>query len=382
MKLQDRLRKAQDAGADFTLLACIFEAASTVDSSQLENLRKHDSRAVRFSTFCNPLTVATSIDLQGDPLIKFAAVFNPSTLTGILDEIGLNQTSLNPVIPEAIHNHKNVSKEFQVFRAISDFEIKEELYDDESEKFFTEAIFDEELWLSWKMSNQVGPLRTVVDLDSLEGLFYLYILGFIEAPAPTRDFWDFFLDFEVSNVSETIEMFGSLPAIPKSLYEECGAVVGARCLAGGWSKNPQLIRSLAWDRQLLSTGVGGFYWQDSRSPRSSVASNEHTPTDLLRDIFKEESEDSDGLNDFPHPVLWRLSCNPAIPEDVIEGIISLIEQNLVTEEFTQSELLVGEPEDFPYGLVTNPAVTGELRNRVETLMRARDLDPEDYVISS
>lgn len=370
MKLQDRLRKAQDAGADFALLACIFEAASTVDSSQLENLRKHDSRAVRFSTFCNPLTVVSSLDVQGDPLIKFAAVFNPSTLTEILDEIGLNQTLLNPVIPEAIHNHKNASKEFQVFRAISDFEIKEELYDDETEKFFTEAIFDD------------GEVRTVVDLDSLEGLFYLYILGFIQAPRPTREFWNFFLDFEVSNVTETIEMFGSLPAIPESLYDECDAVVGARCLAGGWSKNPQLIRSLAWDRQLLSTGVGGFYWQDSRSPRSSVASNEHTPTDLLRDVFKEESEDSDGLNDFPHPILWRLSCNPALPEDVIEGIISLIEQNLVSDEYTQSELLVGEPEDYPFGLVTNPAVTGELRNRVETLMRARDLNPEDYLISN
>jgi hypothetical protein len=370
MKLQDRLRKAQDAGADFALLACIFEAASTVDSAQLENLRKHNSRAVRFSTFCNPLTVATSLDLQGDPLIKFAAVFNPSTLTETLDEIGLNQSSLNPVIPETIHNHMNASKEFQVFRAISDVEINEEVYDDETEKFFTEAIFDD------------GQARTVLDLESLEALFYLYILGLIEAPAPTREFWEFFLDFEVSNISETIQMFGSLPAIPESLYEECDAVVGARCLAGGWSKNPQLIRSLAWDRQLLSTGVGGFYWQDSRSPRSSVASNEHTPTDLLRDIFKEESEDSDGLNDFPHPVLWRLSCNPAIPEDVIEGIISLIEQNLVTDEYTQSELLVGEPEDFPYGLVTNPAVKGDLRNRVETLMRARDLDPEEYLISN
>lgn len=39
--------------------------------------------------------------------------------------------------------------------------------------------------------------------------------------------------------------------------------------------------------------------------------------------------------------------------------------------------MVGEPEDFPYGLATNPAVKGNLRNRVETLMGARDLDPED-----
>ena len=96
---------------------------------------------------------------------------------------------------------------------------------------------------------------------------------------------------------------------------------------------------------------------------------------------KEESEDSAGLNEFPHPVLWRLSCNPAAPEDVIEGIMSLIEQGLVTDEYAQSELLVGEPDDFPYGLVTNPAVKGALRARVEALMRERDLDPEEYEIN-
>ena len=368
MTLQERLQKAQEAGANYSQLASIFEAASTADPTQLETLKKHDSPAVRFSAFCNPLTVVTTSDLKSDPLIKFAAVFNPSTTTEMLDQIGLNQTSLNPVIPETIHNHKNASKEFRVFRAITDIGINEDLYEDETEMFFMEAIFDD------------GEVQTVIDLESLEALFYLYILGFIEAPRPTREFWEYFLDSEPKNITENIELFGSLPAIPESLYDECEAVVGARCLAGGWSKNQDLIRSLAWDKQLLYTGVGGFYWQDSRSPRSSVASNEHTPADLLRSILKEESEDSKGLNEFPHPVLWRLSCNPAAPEDVIEGIISLIEKGLVTDEYTQSELLVGEPEDFPYGLVTNPAVKGELRNRVEVLMRARDLDPTEFQV--
>ena len=366
MTLQERLQKAQEAGANYAQLASIFEAASTMDAARLDALKKHDSPAVRFAAFCNPLTVVTTPDLKSDPLIKFAAVFNSSTTTEILDEIGLNQTSLNPVIPETIHNHKNASKEFQVFRAITDIGINEELYEDETEMFFMEAIFDD------------GEVQTFIDLESLEALFYLYILGFIEAPAPTREFWEYFLDSEPKNITENIELFGSLPAIPESLYDECEAVVGARCLAGGWSKNQDLIRSLAWDKQLLYTGIGGFYWQDSRSPRSSVAANEHTPPDLLRSLFKEESEDSKGLNEFPHPVLWRLSCNPSAPEDVIEGIISLIEQKLVTDEYTQSELLVGEPEDFPYGLVTNPAVQGELRARVEVLIRARDLDPDTF----
>ena len=332
MTLQERLQKAQEAGANYSQLASIFEAASTADPTQLETLKKHDSAAVRFSAFCNPLTVVTTSDLKSDPLIKFAAVFNPSTTTEMLDQIGLNQTLLNPVIPETIHNHKNASKEFRVFRAITDIGINEDLYEDETEMFFMEAIFDD------------GEVQTVIDLESLEALFYLYILGFIEAPRPTREFWEYFLDSEPKNITENIELFGSLPAIPESLYDECEAVVGARCLAGGWSKNQDLIRSLVWDKQLLYTGVGGFYWQDSRSPRSSVAANEHTPEDLLR------------------------------------GIISLIEKGLVTDEYTQSELLVGEPVDFPYGLVTNPAVKGELRNRVEVLMRARDLDPTEFQV--
>ena len=370
MTLQERLQEATKAGANYAQLAYMFEAASTGDLAKLAILRGHESRAVHFATFCNPLTIVSSSDLNIDPLIKFAAVFNPSTTSEILDEIGLAQTSTNPIIPDTIQSHKNASKEFKVFRAISDIRINEELYDNETEMFFTEAIFDDE-----------GNVRAVSDLESLEALFYLYILGFIEAPDPTSGFWDFLVDSKPKNITESIELFGSLPAIPESLYEECGTIVGARCNAGELSENSELIRALAWDKQLLYTGVGGFYWQDSRSPRSSVASNEHTPEDLLRTLFQEESNDTSGLGEFPHPVLWRLACNPKAPEDVLEGIISLIEQQLVTDEFAQSELLIGELNDFPYGLVTNPAVKGPLRIRVETLMRERDLDPSEFEIN-
>jgi hypothetical protein len=369
MKLQVRFKLAQGAGPKYSDLALMFEAASTADSTRLDALRMHDLHAVRFSTFCNPLTTVTSSDLKSDSLIKFAAVFNPSTTTEVLDEIGLNQTSLNPVIPETIHLHKNASQEFQVFRAITDIGINEELYEDETEMYFLEAIFDD------------GEVQSVIDLESLEALFYLYILGFIEAPSPTREFWEYFLDSEPKNFSQNIQLFGSLPAIPDTLYDQCETVVGARCLAGAWTKDQDLMRALVWDKQLVYTGVGGFYWQDSRSPRSSVAVNSDAPADLLRTIFQEEAADSTGLNDFPHPVLWRLTCNPSAPEDVLEGIISLIEQELVTDKDAQNELLVGEPDDFPYGLVTNPAVKGKLRERVEALMKAREMDPADYEIN-
>ena len=68
--LKERLDRAQKAGANYAQLAYMFEAASTEDLTKLDILRKHDSRAVRFSTFCNPLTLVSSVDLNDDPLIK------------------------------------------------------------------------------------------------------------------------------------------------------------------------------------------------------------------------------------------------------------------------------------------------------------------------
>jgi hypothetical protein len=363
-----RLQIAQESGSDYVDLAQMFEAATTFDIEKLQKFKNHSIPAVKFASYCNQGFHTSLTDLEHYPLSKFAAVFNPSTSQAILDEIGLNQTTLNPVIPEKIHSHKNVSKEFQAFKAITDLGINEELYEDESEKYFYEAIFSD------------GEVRKVIDLESLEALFYLHMLGFISAPRPSREFWEYFLDAEPVNWSKNVDLFGSLPAIPDNLYEECEAIIGARCLAGAWTKNQELMRTLAWDRQLLNTGVGGFYWQDSRSPRSGVASNEGAPAELLRAIFEEDSKDSAKLNDFPHPIFWRLSCNPAAPGDVLAGIISLIESESISDEYVQSELLVGEPEDFPYGLITNPAVKGELRARVEKLMRDRDLDPDDFEI--
>ncbi len=368
MTIQERLLKARAAGPRYNELCHMYEAFLTQDLSKLTEFLKNESSAVRFSAYCNPLHQVTSADLKSDPLIKFAACFNPSTSTEILDEIGLHQTGLNPVIPETIHSHKNTSKEFRVFRAITDVGIDESLYEDENDKYFVEAIFDD------------GEVQNVIDLESLEALCYLYILGFIEAPAPTREFWEYFLDSEPKNLQENMSMFGKLPPIPDDLYEECRTIVGNRCLAGAWTKDQKIMESLVWDKQLLYTGYGGFYWQDSRSPRSSVASNQYAAEQLLRSIFQEEKANEKNLNSFPHPELWRLSCNRATPPDVLEGIIELIEQCAIFDKDTCSELLVGEPEDYPFGLATNPAVKGQLRDRVEKLMRDRNLDPEDFEI--
>jgi hypothetical protein len=309
-------------------------------------------------------------DLNTEPFVRFAAIHNPTTSTEVLDHIGLNQTSVNPIIPETIHTHKNASKEFQVFRAITDFgRISED--NDDGWNYFFETIYDEPI-----------EVKSSIDLVTLESLFYSYILNFIPAPYAENDFWDYcYEEDEPKNFKENLALFGQLPAIPGPLFDDCGTIVGVRSIAGAQTTDHSLMKALMWDKELVSTGVGGFYWQDSRSPRSSVASNQKATPEMLRQLFEEESNDHKGLGEFPHPVFWRLSCNPVTPHDVLEGIVSLIESGAVRDEYAQLELLVGEPEDFPFGLITNASVSGALRKRVEKLMLDRDLEPEDYEIN-
>jgi hypothetical protein len=369
MELQERLKLAQEAGPRYSEIASMFEAAITTDESGLRHFRNHESASVRFAAYVNPLTVPSLSDIDSNPLIKYAAIHNPSTSTEILDHIGLNKTAVNPVIPEVIHTHKNASKEFQVFRALTDFGIQDDMYEDENEKFFYEAIYD-----------HFNDIKTTIDLDCLQALFYLYILNQIEAPDETGEFWRNLyeiLESDSKNLSSLISMFSALPAIPSKLYD-CGSVTRARCLAAEMSHDASELENLVWDATTVSTGVGGFYWLDSTSPRSSVAWNPTASSEVLRRLFLEESQNEQSLKDYPAAVLWRLAGNQNSPQEVLEGIVALIESNAITEEYAQTCLLVGEPDDMNTGLAWNHAVTGELRDRVESLMRDRNLSPEEY----
>lgn len=370
MDLQERLSLAQAAGPQYSELACMFEAAITTDQSRLNELRAHESAAVRFATYVNPLTNVPASDVDNEPFVRFAAIHNPSTSPEVLDLIGLNQTSVNPVIPEIIHTHKNASKEFQVFRAITDFGSLSEDNED-NYNYFYETIYDDGM-----------KVKTSIDLISLESLLYSYILNLVSAPYPHDTFWDYcYEEIEPKNFQENLNLFGRMPAIPESLYDYCETIVGARSQAAALTNDVSLMKSLMWDKQLISTGMGGLYWQDTRSPRSSVASNSDATPEMLRQIFEEETKDEDGLlAEFQHPVFWRLSCNQYAPLDVLEGIVSLIESASISDDYTQRQLLVGEEDDFPYGLITNPSVKGPLRKRVEKLLVERDLDPADFEI--
>jgi hypothetical protein len=367
MELQERLKVAQEAGPKYEELASIFEAAITEDVAKLSQYRTHPSAGVRFAAFINPLTEVSIIELDSDPLLKYAAIYNPSTSTQILDYIGLSKTSVNPIIPEAIHAHANASKEFQVFRAITDFGIMSEYYEEDSELYFFEAIYDSD-----------ADIRNSLDLTALEALLFSYLLGLIEAPDATGEFW--LLDFKKipANFSQLLEMFGRMPAISSNLYDVCGVVQRVRIVAAERSNVDSELEALAWDSETVCTGVGGFYWLDSLSPRAAVAWNRNSHSGLLQQIFNEEISNEERLKEYPASILWRLASNPSSPHDVLDGIIALIEQGRIVDEYAQLGLLVGEEDDWRVGLVTNPSVTGKLRARVEKLLRDRDLDPEDF----
>ena len=371
MELQERLKLAQEAGPKYEELASMFEAAITEDVAKLSQYRTHASAGVRFSAFTNRLTEVSLADLDSDPLVKYAAIYNPSTSTQILDHIGLNKTSVNPIIPEAIHVHKNASKEFQVFRAITDFGIQDDLYEEENEKFFHEAIYDD-----------FNDLEVLIDLECLESLFYLYTLGHIEGPDETGVFWQSFyetIETNLEKMTEMLKMFANLPAIPEKIYT-CGTVTRARCIAAEVTHDASIIEKLAWDTNTISTGVGGFYWLDSTSPRSSAAWNTNASPEILLRLFLEESKNEESLRDYPPSVFWRLAGNPSSPQEVFEGIIGLIEDDIIkdVDGFSQLSLLVGEENDMNTGLAWNPSITGEARLRVEKLMQDRGLDPADY----
>ena len=146
MEIKKRLRLAQDAGPQYTELAYVFEAAITKDMQRLSELRGHSSAAVRFASNVNPLTNIILLDLNKDETIKFAAIYNPTTSTEILNHIGLNEASVNSIISEVIHSHKNASEEFQVFYALINSEKSDDSYpdwvDDDNELYFIEATKD------------------------------------------------------------------------------------------------------------------------------------------------------------------------------------------------------------------------------------------------
>ncbi len=373
MDLQKCFKLAQDAGVKYQELANVYDAAITIDSARLSTLSESNSDAVRFATAINPLTKISIADLESNTLLQFAAIFNPTTSTEALDSIGLNGNVLNFIIPEIGRTHRNASKELQTLWAVTKSRLEIELLDpddDDNEKYFFEAMVG------------VSPDYDFdFDNDAIEGLLYLHLLGKIDAPDETGEFWAGVHEYFEANLgksADVLSLFARMPALPEN-FADCGAINRVRTIAAEMTNQVSEMESLAWDRNTLHTGIGGFYWLDSCSPRAAVAWNRHAPSDLLIQIFIEESKNEKALTDYPVAVLWRLAANPNSPHDVLEGIVSLLESGAIGDEYglSQRGLLVGESDDSE-GLAMNPAIQGSLRSRVEKLMKDWDLDPEDF----
>ena len=370
MDLQERLILAQEAGPEYLELSSMFEAAITKDQKRLTQLRKHESAAVRFASYVNPLTNISRSDLTSEPLVKFAAIHNPRTSTEILDQIGLNQIPENPVLPEFIHKHKNVSKEFQAIYAIAGYETSVTDYNNEEDKYFDEAVYGE----------------SGLDAESLESLVYMSLLNLIPSPRSEREYWADVLEMLESDqdrekVEPILQMFGRLPAIPgfeKSESErwDSGAQV-LRSIAGEISNNYSLIDTLRWDRVTLNSN--SYRWNESRSPRASIGANQNLDGDYIRNLFLEESKSPMFYERFPNGLIWRLSRNPNTPEDVLTSIVGWIEDGLIKNVYAPHEILVGSL-DGGEGLFQNPSVKGELRKRVKALMKDKGIDPKKWTI--
>ncbi len=352
----------------------MYEAATTGDSGKLATLCQHESEAVRFATAINPLTKITIADLQSNALLQFAAIFNPTTATETLDFIGQWGSALNFVIPEIGRRHQNASKELQALWAVVEPRLEIEHYDPdeyEREKYFFEATFGVSPNYDFNFSG-----------DALKGLLYLHILGKIDAPDETGEFWADVYEYFESNPgksADVLSLFARMPALPEN-FVDCGAVNRVRTIAAEMTDQVSEMERLVWDKNTLHTGVGGFYWLDSHSPRAAVAWNQNAPTELLMQIFIEESKDEKALTEYPVAVLWRLAANPNSPQAVLEGIVSLLESGVIgdSDGHSQRGLLVGEADDSAEGLVMNPSVKGPLRSRVEKLMKDWDLNPTDF----
>ena len=374
MDLQKCFKLAQDAGVKYQELANVYDAAITVDSTRLSTLSESNSDAVRFATALNPLTKISIADLESNTLLQFAAIFNPTTSTEALDSIGLNGNVLNFIIPEIGRTHRNASKELQTLWAVTKSRLEIEFLDpdddDDNEKYFLEATVG------------VSPDYDFdFDNDALEGLLYLHLLGKIDAPDETGEFWAGVHEYFEANPgkrTDVLSLFARMPALPEN-FDDCGAINRVRTIAAEMTEQVPEMETLVWDRNTLHTGIGGFYWLDSHSPRAAVAWNRHAPSELLIQIFIEESKNEKALADYPAAVLWRLAANPNSPQEVLGGIVSLLESGVIGDEdgYSQRGLLVGE-EDDSEGLALNPSVRGPLRLRVEKLMKEWDLDPEDF----
>jgi hypothetical protein len=256
--------------------------------------------------------------------------------------------------------HPNKTNELAALFALEPNFDPQENYDDEAYAFFWEAL---------------GMESEEVDLEAAEALIYLSLLDAVEAPSANDAFWvEVFEDVAPAGIEEFLQL---VVEMPREVSDFAYCVSEIRCWASEQVSDEKLIRILADDENGPYSGVGGFYWADSRTPRNTLLMNPATPKEIFHSIWEEEISTPDELDSYLNGNLWRLAVSQYTPIEILEGIIARIEDGRIKEEITVSNLLIGEPQDFASGLANNCALTDELAGRVQALLVKHGLEVEE-----
>jgi hypothetical protein len=338
-----------------------FFLASMGDDAQVHSeALKSDQPLVRFGAMTNAKFSPDIELLASEPLAKYAYAYNQASSAEIVERIGMSKQELNPVVKELLQVHPNKTSEMAALFALEPSFDPQENYDDEAYAFFWEAL---------------GLESEEVDLEAAEALIYLSLLDAVEAPGANDTFWvEVFEDVAPVGIEDFLQL---VVEMSREVSDFAYCVSEIRCWASEQVSDEKLIRLLAQDEVGPQSGVGGFYWADSRTPRNTLLMNPATPKDIFYSIWEEELSTPDELDSYLNGNLWRLAVSQYTPIEILEGIIARIEDGRIKEEITVSNLLIGEPQDFASGLANNSALTDELAGRVQALLVKHGLEVEE-----
>jgi len=355
--LEERLEIVREKYLEGSITRSFYIAAMTEDAAIIKKALGSESEMLRFAAMSNSHFTPTMEIYKSEPLAAYAYAYNQSTSAEIIDAIAMTKKSQNPVIRALVEIHPHKSKEVAAFYAISPLEANED-YDDSSYDFFWEAM---------------GYETEKVDLEAMKALTYLDLLNVVEVPGSNDSFWyDAILENETSGLKKLYEFYASMPQDASGFYYDLCVM---RCWAAEYLTDKKTLEAFSEDDYTVSSGIGGFYWADSRSPRSCVIMNEKVSPDLVRKIYQEEIS-RNNYDEYLNGMLWRLACSPFSPQDVTTDIVFKIVAGVIKDEYVVNNLLVGEPDDFPQGLYHNSSLAPAVRATVNELVAKRGLSTE------
>ena len=356
-EIAERLEVIYQEYPQCKLTQAFYLAASSADPTILKSSSNSESQMVRFAVMANSNFTPTMKLLETEPLARYAFACNQATENEILDRIALSHERQNPVIRALVETHPNKSQEVAAFYAMSPV-VENQRYDDPEYDFFWEAF----------------GVEGEVDLTAIEALIYLSMLDVVESPSLGSDFWGQAFDGPFpKGMNEVLSFFAK---IPEDISKYAEFVVEVRTWAALEASELTEIENLSTDFNSTLTSYGQMEWVDSRSPRNSLILNSNTPISLLREIYDHEIENKCD-EAFINGTLWRFAVSEYTPQDILEDLISRVEDGRISDPILVKALLMGQPYDYPFGLRTNKNLTKEQLLRVEALCNVEYRTPLD-----